>query len=148
MSLFCWPGFMGDTNDPGTVPFGAADKHGWPACAFGDVIGDHGFCQLGERPDIPTLTIDATVEAGVPPPTVLTLDVEGSELHVLRGARHTLEEHRPDVFVSIHPEFAAFHYGIMDVTKAIRWYMEERGYPNAGATFLAQDHEHHWHFRP
>jgi FkbM family methyltransferase len=35
-------------------------------------------------------------------PDVLFVDVEGYELHVLRGARRTLEAHRPDLFVEVH----------------------------------------------
>ena len=36
------------------------------------------------------------------PPEVLFVDVEGFELHVLRGAQRTLEVHRPDLFVEVH----------------------------------------------
>lgn len=36
------------------------------------------------------------------PPAVLFVDVEGYELHVMRGARATLDEHRPDLFVEVH----------------------------------------------
>jgi FkbM family methyltransferase len=47
------------------------------------------------------LTIDElTAEHGAP--DVLFVDVEGYELHVLRGARRTLERDRPDLFVEVH----------------------------------------------
>jgi FkbM family methyltransferase len=47
------------------------------------------------------ITIDElTAEHGVP--QVLFVDVEGYELHVLRGAQQTLARHRPDLFVEVH----------------------------------------------
>lgn len=136
--LACWPGFLGDEgNAPNPLP-------GWPECAFGDVIGDHGFCQLGERPDLPMTTIDHLV-ATAKAPTCITIDVEGSELHVLRGATSTLTAFRPDVFVSIHPEFMEHHYGIFEGVEVVRAFMRSLGYREQ---FLAIDHEHHWWFRP
>lgn len=139
--LFCWPGFLGDVDDRGREP----PALGWPGCAEGPVIGDHGFCQLGERPDLPTASIDSLVIDGVRPPTVLTMDVEGSELHVLRGARETLEAHRPKVFVSIHPEVMLDHYGLQDGVQMVRNLMASHGYDEQ---FLSIDHEHHWMFLP
>ncbi|MDB4883234.1 MAG: hypothetical protein JWL95_2000 [Gemmatimonadetes bacterium] len=47
------------------------------------------------------VTVDElTAEHGVP--QVVFIDVEGYELHVLRGARRTLADHRPDLFVEVH----------------------------------------------
>jgi FkbM family methyltransferase len=149
--LLCWSGFLGaETDAAATVP-GVAEQAlagRWPASADGPVIGDHGFCQLGERPDLPTTRIDWLVEMGAAPPTVLTMDVEGSELHVLRGAASTLLEHRPDVFVSIHPEFMEHHYGIVGGVASIRAFMRDHGYEEDRHVFLSIDHEHHWWFRP
>lgn len=144
--LACWVGFLGDaiSNPDDALP--RLDP--WPLCALGEVIGDHGFCQLGERPDLPMITIDRLVDLGVPAPTVLTLDVEGSELHVLRGAFSTLQHHRPHVFVSIHPEFMQHHYGIAEGITEVRSLMHRAGYDTDRHQFLAIDHEHHWWFRP
>lgn len=51
--------------------------------------------------DVRALTVDELAsEHGVP--QVLFVDVEGYEIHVLRGARRTLSEHRPDLFVEVH----------------------------------------------
>lgn len=144
--LLCWPGFLADkvNGQPreylGTSP--------WPASAAGPVIGDHGFCRVEERPDLPTSTIDALVADGVPAPTVLTMDVEGAELLVLCGAAATLRKHRPDVFVSVHPEFMAHHYGVTNGVEAVRAFMANHGYPYDEHQFLCIDHEHHWWFRP
>lgn len=141
--LLCWPGFIGE--EPGW-PTEWWDV--WPPCADGPVIGDHGFCQLGERPDLPVTSIDhLTGPGGMPVPTVITMDVEGSELHVLRGAERTLAEHQPDVFVSIHPEFMEHHYGIAEGVTEVRAFMHRRGYDTDRHVFLAFDHEHHWWFK-
>lgn len=139
----CWPGFLGASIVEGPREYSGTGP--WPASADGPVIGDHGFCQLNERPDLPASTIDALVVDGAPAPTVLTLDVEGSELHVLWGAEDTLDHHRPIVFVSIHPEFMAEQYGQPDGVQRIRDLMAGHGYQEQ---FLSIDHEHHWMFLP
>lgn len=141
-----WCGFLGDEQHhvtPGPVLDGS-----WPACADGPLIGDHGFCQLGERPDLPCTTVDHLVGLGLPAPTAVTMDVEGAEMHVLRGARTTLEWYRPQVFVSVHPEFMEHHYGTPDGVQLVRQWMHLRGYPLDRQVFLGVDHEHHWWFRP
>lgn len=145
--LATWVGFLGAEV---TQPPGAGERVDsiWPPCADGEVIGDHGFCQLGERPDLPTTTVDRMVDLGVPAPTVLTMDVEGSELLVLRGAAATLEHRRPHVFVSIHEEFMAHHYGIRDGVQNIRAFMRDAGYAWGDHVFLGTDHEAHWWFPP
>jgi hypothetical protein len=57
------------------------------------------------------VAIDDLVERGdVPPPDVVKIDVEGSELAVIRGMRRTLERHRPVLICELHetnPEFVA-----------------------------------------
>lgn len=115
----------------------------WPKCAYGEVIGDHGFLNLCERPDVARTTIDQLVANNYPVPTAITIDVEGAELEVLRGAATVLAEHRPKVWVSVHPEFMDDMY---DQTPAqLMRSMHTAGYEG---TFLATDHEEHWMFLP
>lgn len=140
--LGCWPGFLAD-HKGGTPP--AYSTSFWPSCAFGDVIGDHGFCRVEERPDLPSTTIDERVASGWLPPTVLTLDIEGAEFLALQGARQTLERHRPEVFVSVHPEFMAHHHGVVDGVGLIASIMEPLSYE---LTYLCTDHERHEWWRP
>lgn len=137
----CWSGFAGpETVLPaGFIPRFAGE---WPASAFGPLIGDHGFCQLVERPDLASITLDGYAEATDDPPDVITMDVEGSELQVLLGARCLLRDRRPVVFVSVHPE-SMFHY-YNNYENELHSYMGGMGY---AGDFLAHDHETHWVFQ-
>ena len=158
-------GFLSDENRPPEVEdaavltmlvgSGQAERpetlRWWPASAEGPVIGDHGFARVEERPDLPAARIDTLVAAGWPPPDVLTIDVEGAEAHVLRGAAQTLREHRPHVFVSIHQEFARHHYGDPDVLRSVEMVLADAGYATTDverSRFLAHDHESHWWWAP
>jgi FkbM family methyltransferase len=68
----------------------------------GELIAGHGFKELKDTQDIPQVKLD---DINVPPPDVICLDVEGSEGHVLRGARRLLIERHPKIYLSLHPEF-------------------------------------------
>ena len=69
-------------------------------------ISDHGFKQLYENyPDTPQITMDEFVELSEIIPTIITMDVEGAEFEVIKGAEQTLRKHKPVIFMSIHPEF-------------------------------------------
>jgi hypothetical protein len=138
---WAFAGFAGPEHHiPDDVPLTAvaAGADSWPGCAYGPVIGDHGFCNLWERPDLPVTTIDHAPGT----PDVLTLDVEGAEYEVLRGAERTLTDHHPVVFVSIHPEFMLDMYGYRP--DRLQDYMRRLGYR---AHHLATDHEEHWIFQ-
>lgn len=66
------------------------------------------------------------------------IDVEGSELAVLRGARRTLEQVHPKVFCSVHPEFMRT---LGEDPQELHDLMAGLGYER---TYLATDHEEHW----
>lgn len=148
--LACFEGFAGSktegavlvaSSDPGD-PLSVA---GWPGSAEGPVIGDHGFANLAERPDIARITIDdmATI---VKPPTAITIDVEGAEYEVLHGAQSVMQRDRPKIWVSVHREFAAEMYGHEDVLADIKRMMARTGYDQG--SFIAADHEEHWLWLP
>jgi FkbM family methyltransferase len=59
------------------------------------------------------LTVDElTARHGAP--QLLFVDVEGYELHVLRGARHTLASQHPDLFIEIHVRAGLERFGTVD----------------------------------
>lgn len=91
------------------------------------MISDHGFKQLYENyPDVPQITIDEYCARTGIYPTVINIDVEGSEGRLLRGAENTLREKRPIIFFSLHPEFLYIHYDEW-VTPLLR-FIDECGY--------------------
>jgi FkbM family methyltransferase len=115
------------------------NKSTWPICAYGDLIGDHGFKELAYESDsIAQIKIDTfSHETGLVP-DLITIDVEGSEFEVLKGARSILENHKPLVYVSVHPEFMFRMFN--QYSAELFGYMHDLGYKDK---VLAFDHE--WH---
>ena len=130
--------------EPPLLDIDAEPRDGWPACAYQEPFPEHGFRHLWEHTiSTPQITLDHLVGLVGVVPDVITIDVEGSEGHVLRGALGTLKNLRPVVFMSIHPEFMEDLYGEhpLDVHRM----MADLGYKE---WFLATDHEEHWLFLP
>lgn len=76
----------------------------------GEVIHDHGFKELRDPGEIAQIKIDDYVhESRIP--DMISLDVEGSEGRVLRGAEQTLRKYHPRIYLSLHPEFLHEQYG-------------------------------------
>lgn len=154
--LALWVGFAGDQSssaDDGLEwqrehvwrPADWSDLTGpWPMCAYGEVIGDHAFLHLAQHPHVPCLTLDQ-LAANVPRVDAITMDVEGSELRVLRGAEGILRRDRPLVWVSVHTDqqWMDENYPLAGRDAVVRW-MDARGYEGQ---LLAIDHEEHWFFR-
>lgn len=85
------------------VDIKGALQHGFPPCADDEIVAAHGFKELNKEADnYNQIRIDS-INAHIP--TVISLDVEGSEGHVLRGAEATLRKHKPKIYLSLHPEF-------------------------------------------
>lgn len=150
--VFSWLGFAGeDTCLSPPNPdnwFGGyrqpAAGERWPPSAYGEIVPDHGFLQLNERPDTPRITLDDLWLTKVgEAPRAITIDTEGSELSVLRGARRLMEEVRPVIWVSVHPVFEREQYGhepeaVLDYARSLRY----------EPVLLAIDHEHHYRLDP
>ena len=68
--------------------------------------------------EVRALTVDElTSTHGAP--QVLFVDVEGYELHVLRGARRTLASHHPDLFIEVHVGAGLERFGTTDELLAL-----------------------------
>jgi FkbM family methyltransferase len=121
-------------------------RDGWPGCAYGPIIDNHGFRNETERAhDTPSIKIDDFLDMNPKDicPAVITIDVEGAEFEVLKGAIKTLKRCRPLVYVSIHPEFIQDKYDyppseIFDLMISFGYEPE----------FITYDHESHWFFWP
>lgn len=132
-----------------TVGDGCTDPGCWPGCAYGPVIGDHGFRNLDERAeDAAAITLDDYAARTGLIPTDISIDVEGSEGRVIDGAAGLISEHHPRIWLSGHPEFMLQHWG--------DWTQQHRGHPEYlgdlrhrlrtsgyAETLLAYDHEVH-----
>jgi len=132
-SPMCYVGFASDrtTNE---IIF-----TGFPPHANGEITENHGFMELRDR-NAPEVKIDdMVINTGIP--TALSLDVEGSEWNVLRGAEKTLREHHPKIWLSLHPEFMFRQYGTYQYD--LRNWIKDLGYTE---TLLDYQHEVHLYY--
>lgn len=121
---------------PPDLDFDNSDKDGWPLCAYGEVIGDHGFRELCfQSGTTPQIRID---DSGVNP-TIISLDVEGAEGAVIAGAVETIRRCRPKIFLSGHPEFCLTNYG--HYLYETRKFIMDLGYDE-----ILLDYKHEAHF--
>jgi len=93
-------------------------------------------------PTTPVYTVDALTQEGrmFDDCTVLfKCDVEGAELHVLRGARKLIKRLRPTLMLSVHPPaWLAQHNSTREQIEA---FLREEGYE---WKVFPCDHEEHW----
>lgn len=135
----CYPGLLSDTTTDTATEFAP-----WPAAADGPLIDRNKYQYIHANTDnIKQLTIDDLVQRSGIIPDAITIDVEGAELLVLHGATDTLVDHRPQIWVSVHPDLIARDYNA--TADHVHRFMESLGYT---PTFLAEDHEQHWMYQP
>ena len=95
-------------NEPGTLPFLiSAQSSAASSLISKNEADEHSGHSHGEGHsegtviDVPLITIDALVaELGLEKVDVIKMDIEGAEQNALRGARSTLQRHRPRLAIA------------------------------------------------
>lgn len=131
-------GLISDVTTDKTV----LEMHEWPEASKEDLIDKLAYTYIHDNPKkIPQITIDEYVKQTGIVPTAMTMDCEGPELMILKGAENTLKKNNVKVWVSEHPDLAERDYGIKQ--GEIEAYMKTLGYESE---YLATDHERHLRF--
>lgn len=116
---------------------------GWPNEAYGQLIDKSKYQYIHDNSDdVPEIKIDELINQTGIVPTALTMDTEGSELLILKGAENLLRNNKTKVWVSVHPDLGKRDYGVEP--DEVEKYMKSLGYVGQ---FLAEDHERHYYFR-
>jgi FkbM family methyltransferase len=114
----------------------------FPPEANAEIIAAHGFKELHTEAKLyGQIKIDDCVAQGIKPPTCLSIDVEGSEWQVLRGAEQTLRKHKPKIWLSGHPEFMIMNWN--EYLADLRRWLIDFGYKE---TLLEYKHEAHLYY--
>lgn len=99
------------------------------------------FSELhNEKDGLPIVKIDDVTATAKHSPTAFSIDVEGAEFEVLKGAENTLAVYKPKIWLSIHPDFLK-NYWKTSANEVLKW-LHERGYES---TLLADVHEKHYY---
>lgn len=136
--LATYHGLFSDKTTSKTV----LPMHAWPEASKGDLIDKLSYTYIHENSKkVPEITIDEYVKQTGIVPNAITMDTEGSELLILRGAEKTLQSRNIKVWVSVHPDLGLRDYGIKKEDTLA--FMKDLGY---NCELLATDHEEHWYF--
>lgn len=134
-----FPGFASSKTD-----YFEELQPGFPDSANGPMISDHGFKNLCEADGtIPQIRIDDVVKRMGEIPDMITMDTEGADWEVLKGAEKTLKEYKPRLYVSLHPEFMYEIYKVYG--NDFRNWIKSFGYKE---TLLDYQHEVHLLYEP
>lgn len=117
--LVCFVGFISETSSE----IINLVYNGFPECADGEIISDHGFLEVETSPDIQRITIDDLVHTTKLIPKHISIDIEGHEAMALEGAKETLKKYRPNIWLSAHPEMMMEKYG-QHLADLRRWIMD------------------------
>lgn len=113
-------------------------QHGFPNCAYDEIEAAHGFKELHlEAENYNQIRLDS-IKAHKP--DIISIDVEGSEWEVLKGAEGLLKD-KPKIFLSLHPEFLFRIYN--EYQFDLRNWLKDKGY---NETLLDYQHEVHLYY--
>jgi len=137
--LACIPGFASDNINNLVRVY----HNEWPPEVNNKIEAAHGFKELYlEGNSYGQITIDSCVyDHNIKPPTAISLDVEGSEGRVLRGAEAVLRQFKPKIWLSGHPEFMMQQWN--EYLYDLRFWLWELGYKE---TLLDYQHEVHLYY--
>jgi FkbM family methyltransferase len=140
-ATFC--GLVSNRHTP-DADFDTEQYAGWPKVAFtGRVFTHRAFRYIHEHANTtPQISIDEFVATREIIPRAITMDCEGGEIRILKGAVGTLEKHRPLCWASLHDDTALLNYN--STLQEVHDFMASMGYVG---TLLADDHEAHWFYR-
>jgi len=144
MPLVCFLGFAANENKYSPDSFDFINQlhfNRFPFCSYGEIIPALGFKELKDSDDIAKIKIDTLVEITGYIPNHISLDIEGSEGHALRGAEQTLRKYKPNIWLSGHPEFMVLGYN--EYLGDLRHWIKQIGYKE---TLLAYSHELHLYY--
>jgi FkbM family methyltransferase len=97
-----------DLSQIEVIEAAVSDRRGTAMLTLGRSDQDGRLDQEGTEPirsqtiTVTVTTIDAYVEAGARPPTLIKIDVEGVELPALHGMRNTLRKYHPLLLCELH----------------------------------------------
>ena len=78
----------------------------------------------GDAKTVPMITLDSAIAEGAEPPDIVKLDIEGFELHALRGFETALRKYQPLVITEINHCLLRYHEDLVGFTE----YMTGLGY--------------------
>lgn len=88
---------------------------------------NHACNQVGRGSSkVQAVALDSFLSGRISSLDVVKIDVEGAEMHVLKGAESLIEEHQPEILIEIHEgtEFESFEHTKEDVVE----FLEKRDY--------------------
>ena len=138
-------GFVSDETMNIDLDVEAQIRDGWPNIAWdSDLCVTTSYRYLWEpqhKALLQSITIDDYYALKGIHPDAMSIDVEGAELLVLKGAEKVLQKFPVKVWVSIHPDLALKNHGVNGLECVA--YMDSIGYKGV---HIATDHEQHWYF--
>lgn len=145
----CFVGLLSNCTDlrPPSLDYNSGISEGWPICSYQlEIPAQKSYRYIHEQSHAEATLqtrLDLWVNLNHIRPKAITIDVEGAEFLVLSGAKHTIRNYRPLVWVSVHPDLMARDY--QSHPTQVFEFFNSLCYVKY---FLHVDHEEHYFFYP